>query len=125
MLRDGETLESLIKDAQDCNMSHQIGVFAGIRLAEYYKAVREGRLLPPGMTSAMYPMMQPMWGQMAAQPPPSPTSYHQNGKQSSNEPSAADLERLANRPETIDLNTDASNDGEDLSYFFDQEDNEE
>lgn len=128
--RGSETLEDLLNAARDRGMSKQIGLYAAQCLAEYFKARREGRILPEGMTlyTVAVPsgMMPPMFGPGAATQPAIATSTSNNHQDngSNNGTSSADLERLANRPEVIDLNPEDS-DGDDLSYFFNQEDEDD
>jgi hypothetical protein len=137
--RNSQVLQDLIEDAEKHGMSDQIGVFARIRLTEYYEARKRGRILPEG--AAIYPATP--WATMAATatPPVTPqyggggNGHHTNAAasvlhgnsspSSSSEPSAADLERLADRPEVIELNTDDDDDDDGLSYFLDQEEEEE
>jgi hypothetical protein len=124
--RDSETLQKLIADAADCNMSDKIGVFAGIRLAEYYKARQEGRILPEGAgyhSAALFPQAWP--ASTTAVPS---ASLSRNGYQhatSSSGPSAAELERLKDRPEIIEAAEADELEEDDLAFFLDDEEDEE
>lgn len=122
--REGRTLASLVADATRNNMMRLIGVLVGLRLGEYYEAVEEGRILPKGLTYngvSVVPVQQ------------GPASFTQslNGQQPgvADAPvlpapviSAADLQRLQDRPDIIQSSGEISDD--DLDYFL-QEDNEE
>jgi hypothetical protein len=124
--RDSETLVDLIEDARRSGMSHQIGLFAGIRLSEYYRAIKQGRILPEG--TAVYPTAA--WGTPAAAAPNMPPAGHQNGNSNTlspaqrNEPSASELAKLANRPEFIAASSEEVNDG-DLAFFIENDEEDE
>ncbi len=48
--RGSELEQDFLADAKAHRMAHMPGPFIALRLADYYKAVREGRLLPEGST---------------------------------------------------------------------------
>ncbi|MDQ2888388.1 MAG: hypothetical protein M3Y39_20170 [Chloroflexota bacterium] len=120
--RNSAVLRALIEDAEECNMSHQIGVFASIRLAEYYKARRQGRILPEGAGyPASYPPVQPWAAPSSASPP----SRNDNGNgHYSLQQSASELERLKNRPEVVQAADADDVEASDLAFFIDDEEEE-
>jgi hypothetical protein len=127
--RDNETLQALIEDAASCGQSDKIGVFAAIRLAEYYKARRQGRILPEGASySAPYPYPQAQaWGTLAAAsstPPSLNGNGHHPAAQSSG-PSSAELERLKNRPEVVQAEGADDLGEDDLAFFMEDEEDED
>jgi hypothetical protein len=125
LARESEVLQALLADAEDCNMLHQIGVFAALRLAEYYKARRQGRILPEGVGYAPPYLPAQTWGApgaMLQNVPPSGNGYQ---RAPSNGPNVAELERLKSRPEIIQADQTSDLDADDLAFFTQDEEEEE
>jgi hypothetical protein len=126
--RDSETLDDLIEDARDCNMSDKIGVFAGVRLAEYYKARREGRILPAGVSyQSLLSALSAVSQTWAGATPASTPSYngYRSAPPSASGPSAAALERLKERPEIIQAAGADDLDEDDLAFYLEDDEEEE
>lgn len=130
--RNSEVLRELLADAGENNMLHLIGIFSGTRLAEYYKARREGRILPEGTRFPAPYLQPPAWGIPAgdgavppAIPPPfQPGQRGSSGHQpaQSDAPSLKELEQLKNRPEVIKAAGADNLDASDLAFFLEDGD---
>jgi hypothetical protein len=122
MVRESELECDFLADAQAHNMQHQLGNFGSIRLAEYYKAKKQGRILPEGMTfPGMIAMPGAVWPAMPFPTAPAPRENPAHSRLApEQEVSPTDLERLRNRPAVIEV----PEGGADFSFFEDEDDDE-
>lgn len=106
-----------LADAVAHRMAHMPGPFIAIRLADYYKAVREGRLLPEGPASSF--VAGSVQVSQAASTLSGNEPVARSGSPARPDPATA---VAGPKPPVVVEEISAKKDGGNFSFFFDDDD---